>query len=359
MSEQKYLFLDRDGTLIEEPADFQIDSVEKFRLLEGVIPALLELKRAGYRFVMVSNQDGLGTQKYPQASFDQIQTLLLQILTSQGIEFESILICPHFEKDRCFCRKPQLGMVKDYLSLPQLDRTRSYVIGDRVTDLILAENMGIAGIQITPENNWRRITQQLLGHCRQGSCNRKTKETEIQTQVILDSSGSSPRSQKISTGIGFLDHMLEQLSYHGGLSTSIQVKGDLHIDDHHTVEDTAITLGAAIKKALGDKTGIERFGFLLPMDDSLAQVALDLSGRSFFRFEGKFTRESINGLATEMVPHFFRSFSESLGANLHIKVEGENTHHQIEAVFKAVGRALRMATQVSQSGLTPSTKGVL
>jgi imidazoleglycerol-phosphate dehydratase/histidinol-phosphatase len=354
-SYKKYLFLDRDGTLIQEPSDYQIDSVEKFELLPDVIPSLLSLKKVGFHFVMVSNQDGLGLETYPQDRFDLIQNLLLGILKSQGIEFESILICPHFEKDRCLCRKPQLGLVRKYLSMPDLDRSRSFVIGDRLTDLSLAENMGLVGIQIKEGQGWREVTQQLTSLPRCGEMTRKTRETEVHAQVNLDSTISS----QIETGVGFFDHMLEQLSHHGGFSLRLRVKGDLHIDDHHTIEDSAITLGAALRQALGDKVGIERFGFYLPMDDASARVTLDLSGRNFFKFEGNLARSSIGDMSTEMVPHFFRSFAEGLGANLHIYLEGNNTHHLVESAFKAVGRSLRSAVQLTRAGDLPSTKGVL
>lgn len=361
MNLKKYLFLDRDGTLIEEPSDCQIDSIDKFKLLPDVIPSLISLKKAGYLFVMVSNQDGLGTDSYPQTQFDTIQNLFMHILNSQGIQFEAILICPHFGPDRanspCSCRKPQLGLVRDFLSMPELDRKRSFVIGDRPTDVTLAANMGISGIQIQPHQGWgwKKIVLDLLSLSRQGNCSRKTRETEISAEVNLDQNLPSV----ISTGIGFFDHMLEQLSHHGDLGACIQTEGDLHIDDHHTVEDTALALGTALRQALGDKVGIERFGFYLPMDDASAQVTLDLSGRAFCRIDGKFSRESVGGLSTEMIPHFFRSFSESLGANLHIRFDGENTHHQIESIFKAVGRSLRCAVQLSRPGQLPSTKGVL
>ncbi len=355
MNYRKYLFLDRDGTLIKEPPDNQIDTFEKFKLLPEVIPSLLSLQQAGYILVMITNQDGLGSDHYPTSQFEMIQTLLMDILQSQGIRFEKTLVCPHFEKDRCICRKPQLGLVKDFLSMPELDRTQSLVIGDRITDMELAENMGIPGIKITADYGWKQIALNILSLSRKGSFRRKTKETEVSVQVNLD---QESRIQ-ISTGIGFFDHMLEQLSHHGSFSTSIQVKGDLHIDDHHTIEDTAISLGSAFREALGDKVGIERFGFYLPMDDSSAQVTLDLSGRNHFHFDGNLSRDSIGGMSTEMIPHFFKSFSESLGANLHIKLQGENTHHQIEAAFKAVGRSLRAAIQLTRPGQIPSTKGVL
>ncbi len=355
MSFNKYLFIDRDGTLIEEPSDFQIDTIEKFKLVPDVIPSLLLLQKAGYRMIMISNQDGLGTETYPQDRFDLIQTLLIRILESQGIQIESVRICPHFERDHCFCRKPNIGLVKDFLSSVEMDRQNSFVIGDRLTDLALAENMGIPGIQISPERGWKSLAAEIVSRPRKASFSRMTKETQIAATLNLDLLGTN----QISTGIGFFDHMLEQLAYHGGFHLVLNVKGDLHIDEHHTVEDTAITLGSALKRALGDKIGIQRFGFYLPMDEASTQVTLDLSGRSYFRFEGQFSRDRVGTFPTEMVPHFFRSFSESLGATLHIKVEGENTHHQIESIFKAVGRSLRTAVQSNDSSGLPSTKGTL
>lgn len=360
MNSRKYLFIDRDGTLIEEPSDFQIDTIEKFRLLPEVIPSLLRLKNAGYRFVLISNQDGLGSETYPQKQFDLIQTLLLSILQTQGISFEEILICPHSASEGCLCRKPQTQLVRSYLTMPELDRLHSYVIGDRDTDLLLAKNMDLQGWKLGPQEGWGSITQKVLGQSRTASVTRKTRETSIQVQVDLDGN----RSVQISTGLGFFDHMLEQLAHHGSLGATIRAEGDLHIDDHHTVEDVGIALGTALRKALGDKTGIERFGFYLPMDDASTRVAMDLSGRSYFKFEGKFSRDSVGGLSTEMIPHFFKSFSESLGANLHIQMKGENTHHQVESIFKAVGRSLRVAILKPQANspfgcAIPSTKGVL
>ena len=355
----KYLFLDRDGTLIEEPLDSQIDSIEKFRLMPSVIPSLVRLKQNGYRFVMVSNQDGLGSEKYPLEQYETIQTLLISILESQGIRFEAVRICGHFDSDRCFCRKPQVGLVKDYLSLSELDRNRSFVIGDRQSDIVLAENMGITGLCINKDYGWPQITQELLSKPRRGLSYRKTRETEVRAEVNLDET----HTIDISTGIGLLDHFIEQLSYHGGFSTKLKVKGDLHVDDHHTIEDTAIALGTALRQALGDKVGIERFGFYLPMDDASVRVALDLSGRNYLKFEGSFSRETLGEFSTEMVPHFFRSFADGIGATLHIQVSGENCHHKIESIFKAVGRSLRSAIHIpiSQEGFQgiPSTKGVL
>jgi imidazoleglycerol-phosphate dehydratase/histidinol-phosphatase len=350
-SERKILFVDRDGTIIAEPADFQIDSVEKFALLPGVIPALLALRDAGWRFVMVTNQDGLGTKKYPLRKWDEIQALLMGVLASQGIRFDAVLVCPHFEKDGCECRKPRLGLLKKQLADAGWDRSRSAVIGDRETDLKLAQNMGIRGIKM---GTWPAIAKSLLGESRTAQTERKTKETSIKVEVDLDGDGKS----KIATGIGFFDHMLEQLSKHGGFDLKLSVKGDLHIDEHHTIEDVGLALGGALKKALGDKVGIGRYGFTLPMDETLASAAVDLSGRAHFKFDGKFPRESVGGLPTEMVPHFFRSLSDALGATLHLSVKGQNAHHMVEACFKAVGRALRPAFKLGGGGL-PSTKGTL
>jgi imidazoleglycerol-phosphate dehydratase/histidinol-phosphatase len=351
MSRKKILFIDRDGTLIAEPADFQIDSVEKFALLPGVIPALIALRDAGWRFVMVTNQDGLGTKTYPRKKWDRIQTLLMGVLSSQGIAFDDVLVCPHRPADACECRKPRLGLLRDYLADAGWDRTRSVVIGDRDTDLQLAKNMGIRGIKM---GVWPNIAKELLGRPRTASIERKTKETSISVAVDLDGDGKS----KIKTGIGFFDHMLEQISKHGGFDLDLDVKGDLHIDEHHTVEDVGLALGTALKTALGDKVGIGRYGFTVPMDETLAKAAVDLSGRAHFKFSGKFPREAVGGLPTEMVPHFFRSLADSLGATLHLTVKGENAHHMVEACFKAVGRALRPAFKLGGGGL-PSTKGTL
>jgi imidazoleglycerol-phosphate dehydratase/histidinol-phosphatase len=354
---KKILFVDRDGCLIEEPADFQIDSYEKFKLLPGVIPALLKLKGAGYRMVMVTNQDALGTPKYPLAKFEMIQTLLLGILETQGLTFEEILVCPHEKSEGCLCRKPGIGLVTKYLADPSWDRKRSVMVGDRLTDVELGKNMGIGGIRVSPENPWSKIAAELLSLPRKGSCTRNTRETQITAEVCLDVDGAG--ESQISTGIGFFDHMLDQIARHAGFDLRLSVKGDLHIDDHHTVEDAALALGAALREALGDKNGIGRFGFHLPMDDASAQVAIDLSGRAYSKFEGGFDRESVGGLATEMVPHFFRSLADGLGANIHIRVEGDNTHHRVESAFKATGRALRAAIAQTGGPGVPSTKGSL
>ncbi|HEX4046549.1 MAG TPA: bifunctional histidinol-phosphatase/imidazoleglycerol-phosphate dehydratase HisB [Elusimicrobiota bacterium] len=350
-SARKILFVDRDGTLIAEPPDFQVDSVEKFALVPGVIPALLSLRDAGWRFVMITNQDGLGTKSYPRRKWETVQTLLMGVLESQGIRFDAVLVCPHRDGDACECRKPRLGLLKAYLADPGWDRSRSAVIGDRETDLLLARNMGIRGVRM---GTWPRIARSLLDGRRGARAERTTKETAIKVEVALDGDGSS----RIATGIGYFDHMLEQLAKHGGFDLRLSVKGDLHIDEHHTVEDVGLALGGALRKALGDKVGIGRYGFTLPMDESLASAAVDLSGRAYFKFDGKFPRESVGGLPTELVPHFFRSLSDALGATLHLRVRGENAHHMVEACFKAVGRALRPALKLGGGGL-PSTKGSL
>ncbi len=356
MAQQKILFIDRDGTLIEEPADEQIDAYEKFRLVPHVIESLLALKKAGFRFVMVSNQDGLGTDAFPTADFEGPQTLLLQILSSQGIEFDAIHIDPSLPGDQSPSRKPGIGMVLSYLKDPALDRQRSAVIGDRETDLIMAQNMGLQGFKLAADGlDWPAITKALIESPRVGEVNRKTNETHIQVRVDLEDQ-SKP---SIATGVGFFDHMLDQLASHGGFGLDLKAVGDLHIDEHHTVEDTALALGQALDQALGDRRGIGRYGFTLPMDESIAHAAIDLSGRPAFVFKGQFGRDAVGDLPTEMVLHFFQSLSQTLRAAIHIEVEGENTHHQIEACFKAVGRALRPALEKQVNAGLPSTKGVL
>jgi imidazoleglycerol-phosphate dehydratase/histidinol-phosphatase len=353
MSATAILFVDRDGTLIEEPPDFQVDSLEKVRLLPQVIPSLTALKADGYRFVMVTNQDGLGGARYPQQRFDQVQQFVLHLFGSQGIEFERTFVCPHFEHEGCACRKPLTGLVTDYLKDLKLDTARSVMVGDRDTDLQFARNLGIRGLRVQPpQQSWPSIVQILRN--RRASVQRKTLETEIAVDVELDSSAPC----EIHSGIGFFDHMLEQLAKHGGFQLRLSCQGDLHIDEHHTVEDCALALGEALRQALGDKRGIGRYGFLLAMDESSAQVAVDLSGRPYFVFEGQFGREQIGALPTELVPHFFRSLAQALSAALQITVRGENTHHMIEACFKGVGRALRPALR-REGHDVPSTKGSL
>lgn len=352
---RRILFIDRDGTLITEPEDQQIDSLEKLELIPGVIPALLELQRAGYELVMVSNQDGLGTDSYPQQDFEVPQQKLLGILESQGIHFSAVHIDPHFEYDNAPTRKPGIGMVLGYLKSGELDLTDSYVIGDRQTDLDMADNMGIAGIRIGEGfESWESIHHLLINRPRQAAVVRKTNETDIRVFVDLDAGGSS----EVATGIGFLDHMLDQLASHGGFRLELSCRGDLEIDEHHTVEDCALALGQALDQALGERRGIGRYGFLLPMDESLSQVAVDLSGRPAIVFEADFPRDRVGELSTEMVQHFFASLSQSLGAAIHLKVEGGNTHHMIEALFKGAGRALKPALARQGTNL-PTTKGML
>lgn len=356
MAERKrrILFIDRDGTLIVEPEDEQIDTLEKLELVPGVIPALLRLRDAGYAFVIVSNQDGLGTDSYPEEHFRVPHEKMLALLASQGITFAAQHIDPHFEHEGSPNRKPGIGMVLDYLKSGELDLADSWVIGDRQTDLELADNMGIGGLRLGADGlDWAGIAHRLVTRPRTAVVRRTTKETDIAVAVDLDATGTD-----IGTGIGFFDHMLDQLASHGGFRLSLQCKGDLEIDEHHTVEDCALALGEALDAALGDRRGIGRYGFTLPMDESLAQVTVDLSGRPAFRFEANFPRDTVGQLSTEMVRHFFASLAQALRAALHLEVRGENTHHMVEALFKGAGRALRPALERTGNEL-PSTKGAL
>lgn len=353
------LFVDRDGTLIEEPADFQVDSYAKLRFFAGVVPALLKLRDAGWQFVMVTNQDGLGTEAFPQADFDGPHALMLQLFESQGIVFREVWIDRSFAADNLPTRKPNIGLALPLLKDRGIDWTRSAMVGDRDTDLQFAENLGIRGFQLRTghfggEWDWAGIAHALADAPRRAQVRRATKETRIDVALDLDAA-AEPHA---ATGLPFFDHMLEQVGKHAGIALSVAAEGDLHIDEHHTVEDTGIALGQALREALGDKRGIGRYGFTLPMDETLASAALDLSGRPYFVFEGAFRRERVGDLPTELVPHFFRSLCDAAGLNLHLSVRGENDHHQVEACFKAFARALGQAVRREGHGL-PTTKGAL
>ena len=353
------LFVDRDGTLIEEPGDFQVDRLDKLRFVRDCIPALLRLRDAGYAFVMVTNQDGLGTDAFPEAAFEAPHRLMLQVFESQGIVFRDILIDRSFPDDHLPTRKPNIGLVTPLLQDRSIDWARSAMVGDRETDVQFARNLSIRGFQLrTPQfggdATWRSVADALLAGPRTARVVRDTNETRIVVEVDLDHA----REPAIETGLGFFDHMLEQLGKHGGFAMSLRCAGDLQVDEHHTVEDCAIVLGQALREAVGDKRGIARYGFTLPMDEALASAALDWSGRPVFVFEGAFARPQVGALPTELVPHFFRSLCEAAGLNLHLQVRGDNDHHKVEACFKCVGRALRQALQRVDASL-PSTKGTL
>jgi imidazoleglycerol-phosphate dehydratase/histidinol-phosphatase len=351
----RILFIDRDGVLVEEPEDEQVDSYEKFRLVSGVVPALLRLRDAGFEFVMVTNQNGLGTAAFPRETFEGPHRLLLQILGSQGIRFREILIDESLPEENKPTRKPGIGLVLPYLKDRSIDLAASAMVGDRDTDMQFARNLGVRGFRLGPKDyTWTGVAHALVDAPRTARVERATKETNIRVFLDLDSS-ADPVAK---TGLGFFDHMLEQLGKHGGFALEVSCAGDLHIDEHHTVEDTALALGAAFKQALGDKRGLSRYGFTLPMDETRASAVLDFSGRPFFLFEGTFPRDQVGVFPCELVPHFFRSLCETAGLNLHLRVQGENTHHMIEACFKATARALRQAIR-REGAQVPSTKGAL
>jgi imidazoleglycerol-phosphate dehydratase/histidinol-phosphatase len=352
---RKILFVDRDGCLIDEPADEQIDNYEKLSLLPGVIAALQRIVAAGYELVMVTNQDGLGTDRFPQAHFDGPHDLMMRIFASQGVRFRDVLIDRSFPHDGLDTRKPGIGMMRQYLADDGWLRADSAMIGDRETDLKFAANMGVRGFLVGPKGvSWEDIAHQLLDRPRIAEVVRNTKETRIKVRVDLD----GQQEPVAHTGLGFFDHMLEQIGKHGGFALQIECTGDTKVDEHHTIEDCALALGQALRQALGDKRGIGRYGFTLPMDESQASAALDLSGRPYFVFEGDFPRERVGDVPTELVPHFFRSLCDTLGANLHLAVKGENAHHMVEACFKVTARVLRQAIRREGDEL-PSTKGSL
>lgn len=370
---KKVLFIDRDGTLIIEPPDEQIDSLEKLEFYPGMLRWLSQLAaETDYELVMVTNQDGLGTERFPEENFWPAHNKLMKTLEGEGIRFSAVHIDRSFAHESLPTRKPGTDLLKQYFN-PDYDLTNSWVIGDRITDVELARNLGCRAILINDgtlagkinesqlnevctliTNNWKTIYELLKNAARTAHVHRKTLETDISIQLNLDGSGKS----QIKTGIGFFDHMLDQLARHGLFDLYIDARGDLHIDEHHTIEDTALALGEAFLKALGDKRGIGRYGFMVPMDDCMATVALDLGGRPWLKWEALFRREKIGDMPTEMFMHFFKSFTDTAKCTLHIKAEGENEHHKIESIFKAFARTLRMAVKREGNEL-PSTKGII
>jgi len=370
---KKVLFIDRDGVLIIEPPDEQIDSLEKLEFYPGVFSGLSKIVRdIDYELVMVTNQDGLGTDSFPENTFWPAHNKLLKSLENEGIKFSHVFIDRSFAKENKPTRKPGTGMLTQFFS-SDYDLKNSYVIGDRLTDVELAKNLGAKGILLNDGSlsekltttglnvncslvttRWEDIYKFLTNRERKASVTRTTKETDIKIEINLDGTGKS----SIHTGLDFFDHMLDQVARHGNMDLTVQVKGDLHIDEHHTIEDTGLALGEAFQKALGDKRGIERYGFTLPMDDCLAQVAIDFGGRPWLVWEADFKREKIGEMPTEMFHHFFKSFSDTSKSNLNIKAEGTNEHHKIEAIFKAFAKTLKMAVKKEGNQL-PSTKGTL
>ncbi len=368
---KKFLFIDRDGTIIIEPADEQIDSLEKLEFVAGAISTLAKIAaELDYELVMVTNQDGLGTASFPEETFWPAQNKMIKTLEGEGIIFSEILIDKSFAKDNAPTRKPRTGLLTKYIA-GDYDLANSFVIGDRSTDIEFAKNLSAKaifigdaeklkgndfGVLALAARDWNEIYTFLKLPPRKASVERKTKETEITISVNLDGTGKSA----ISSGLAFFDHMLEQLARHGNIDLEIQAKGDLHIDEHHTIEDTAITLGEAFLKALGNKKGMERYGFCLPMDDCLAQVVIDFGGRNWIEWNAEFKREKIGEMPTEMFFHFFKSFSDSAKCNLNIKAEGTNEHHKIEAIFKAFAKAIKMAVKRDAgNNELPTTKGIL
>ena len=375
---KKVLFIDRDGTLTIEPGDYQLDAYEKLVFYPNVFRYLSNIaKELDYELVMVTNQDGLGTDNFPEADFWPYQNLLIKSFENEGVVFSEVFIDRTFPEEMADTRKPGTAMLTAYTDNPDYDLAGSYVIGDRLTDMQLAKNLGAKGIfidnnvalgadEVTDDaledtialktKSWEDIYGMLLLKDRAVHLERNTHETQISIALNLEGSGKST----IDTGIAFFDHMLDQLSRHGGVDLNIETRGDLQVDEHHTIEDTAIALGEAFAKALGDKKGIERYGFTLPMDDALAQVAIDFGGRSWLVWEASFKREMIGQMPTEMFYHFFKSFSDGAKANINIKASGENEHHKIEAIFKAFARSIKSAVKRDVNNMVlPSTKGTL
>ena len=361
---KKVLFIDRDGTIIAEPEDEQVDSFEKLTFLPGAISCLSKIaKETDFELVMVTNQDGLGTDTFPEDTFWPVQNKILEILKGEGVTFAEIFIDRTTPSQKAPTRKPGTAMLVKFLA-KGIDLNSSYVIGDRPTDVELAKNLGCKAIFVGNENipdaelrtrDWNDIYKYLKQIPRIAKVNRKTTETDILIELNLDGTGKS----SIDTGIGFFDHMLEQIARHGNMDLTIKVNGDLHIDEHHTIEDVAIALGDAVLRALGGKKGIERYSFVLPMDDCLAQVALDFGGRPWLVWDVKFKREKVGELPTELFFHFFKSFSDNAKCNLNINAEGQNEHHKIEAIFKAFAKAIRQAARQTDNFNLPSTKGSL
>ena len=355
---KRLLFIDRDGTLIKEPADEQIDSFEKLEFVEGVFRNLgFICKNLDFEFVMVSNQDGLGTDSFPEDTFWPVHNFILQTLKGEGIEFDNILIDRHFPEDNHPCRKPGTGMLTEYINNPEYDLANSYVIGDRETDAQLAANLGCKALILGKDDiTWEKIAEILFAGERTAEITRTTHETDITVRINLDGTGKCD----IQTGLGFFDHMLEQIGRHGMMDLYVRCNGDLHVDEHHSIEDTGIVLGECLLKALGDKRGIERYGYTLPMDDCLCQVALDFGGRPWLVWDAEFHREKVGEMPTEMFLHFFKSVSDAAKMNLNIKAEGDNEHHKIEGIFKAFARSIRMAVKRDiYHYQLPSTKGAL
>ena len=355
---QKILFIDRDGTLIEEPFDEQIDSFDKLHFLPGVFKNLRFIcEKTDFALVLVSNQDGLGTSSFPENTFWPVHNFIIDTFASEGITFAAQHIDRHFPADNSPMRKPGVGMLTEYLDSNRYDLAASYVIGDRETDAQLAQNLGCKSLILGKDGmSWDKIAEIVFAGERTAEMHRTTKETDVYVKLDLNGTGKCD----ICTGLGFFDHMLEQIGKHGMLDITVRVKGDLHVDEHHTIEDTALTLGECLGKALGDKRGIERYGYSLPMDDCLCQVALDFGGRPWLVWQADFQREKIGEMPTEMFMHFFKSLSDSAKMNLHIKAEGQNEHHKIEGIFKALARALKIAVKRDvQHFELPSTKGSL